>query len=80
MSNMAVVIYQSLGSSYVGEVGVAHHFSVFGFLVCFACLHLCVLYSMLPVFLDCLFLLAVSCFSNWIICNYEKTKVILSQE
>jgi hypothetical protein len=36
MSNMAVVIYQSLGSSYVGEVGVAHHFSVLGF-VCGLC-------------------------------------------
>ena len=72
MSNMAVVIYQSLGSSYVGEVGVAHHFSVLGFVCVLFVFTLCALYSKLTVFLDCLFVLAVSCFSNWIICNYEK--------
>jgi hypothetical protein len=64
---------------YFGEVGVAHRVNALGFLCVFIVFTLFVLYSMLPVFLDCLFLLALPVSQDGSFAIMRKSKVILLQ-
>ena len=73
MSNMADAIYKPLGSLRISVMSELLIILVFwGFLCVLPVFTMCVLLSMQPIFLDCLFLLAASGVSSWIICNYEK--------